>query len=131
MIKLLNAVPTKIEPFQIIQWLKHFVPSILQCYPHLMKQLVEWSIQKTRSLQYSELWPEIGLEFGNNVLQIFTDVHFLMVDIRRQYETNIDKIQSLIFALEDLSVLKRDYNLSLTLDDYLKVRARLTSICGK
>jgi kinetochore-associated protein 1 len=126
MIKLLNAVPTKIEPFQIIQWLKHFVPSILQCYPHLMKQLVEWSIQKTRSLQYSELWPEIGLEFGNNVLQIFTDVHFLMVDIRRQYETNIDKIQSLIFALEDLSVLKRDYNLSLTLDDYLKVRARLT-----
>jgi kinetochore-associated protein 1 len=128
MIKLLNAIPPTVEPFQIIQWLKHFVPSILQCYPHLMSQLVEWSIQKTRGLQYSAMWPEIGLEFGNKVLQIFTDVHFLLVDVRRQYETNIDKVHSLIIALEDLSVLKRDYNLSITLDDYLKEKIEDTAL---
>lgn len=33
----------------------------------------------------------------------------------------MEKIQSIIIVLENLSVLKKDYNLTLTLDDYINV----------
>lgn len=41
-------------------------------------------------------------------------------DINRLYSSNIEKIQSYIFALEELCVLKMDYHLTLTLDEYMK-----------
>lgn len=74
---LLNAVPDTVEPFDIVQWLKHFTPSALQIYPNFMTQIVEWCVSKTKSLQYSPYWPEIGLEFANNINGILKDVKFL------------------------------------------------------
>lgn len=77
MTNLLNSVPETVEPFEIVQWLKHFTPSVLQVLPNIMTQIVDWSIIKTKSLQYSPYWPEIGLEFANNIMGIFKDVKFL------------------------------------------------------
>lgn len=118
--KWVSTIPNTIEPFQIIQWLKHFAPCFLQSYPNEMNMLVDWCIDRTRSLQFSNTWPEIGLEFINNIMGIFTDIQFMFVDIRRSCYSNIEKIQSMIFSLEELSVLKKTYHLTMTLDDYIK-----------
>lgn len=75
--KILTSIPTTIEPFQVIQWLKHFVPSVLQSHSSMMTLLVDWSIERASSLQHSSLWPEIGLEFSNNILSIFSNLQFL------------------------------------------------------
>lgn len=77
LIKLLNSVPDAVEPFQIVQWLKHFIPNVLQTFPNFMSQIVDWIISKTKSLQYSVYWPEIGLEFTHNIMGILKDVKFL------------------------------------------------------
>lgn len=76
-ISILNAIPTNVKPFDIIQWLRHFIPGISQIHPQIMASLTDWSIDKTRSLQYSDLWPEIGLEFINNVFTIFSNTKYL------------------------------------------------------
>lgn len=118
--KWLNNIPTTVEPFSLVQWLKHFSPCFLQLYPNEMTMLVEWSLERTRGLQFSNAWPEIGLEFINNIYAIFNDVKFMFVDIRRSYHNNMEKMQKLIFTLEEMSVLKKTYHLTMTLDDYSK-----------
>lgn len=75
--KILASIPLNIEPFQVIQWLNHFVPSVLQSHSGMMTLLVDWSIERASSLQHSNLWPEIGLEFSNNILTIFSNLQFL------------------------------------------------------
>ena len=77
--KWLIAIPNSVEPFQIIQWLKHFVPCFLQAYPQEMNLLVQWTVDRVRMLQFSNCWPEIGLEFGNKILNIFGDIKFMFV----------------------------------------------------
>lgn len=118
--KWLSRIPQAVEPFQLIQWLKHFSPCFLQLYPNEMSNLVDWCLERTRALQYSNAWPEIGLEFINNIKEIFNDIKFMFVDIRRSYHNNMEKVQQLIFTLEEMSVLKKSYNLTMTLDDYSK-----------
>lgn len=113
-------IPSNIEPFQLIQWLKHFSACYFQLYPNEMSHLVDWCLERTRALQFSNSWPEIGLEFISNINEIFQDVKFLFVDIRRSYHYNMEKIQQLIFTLEEMSVLKKSYHLTMTLDDYSK-----------
>lgn len=114
----MSRIPTTIEPFSIIQWLKHFAPCFLQAYPEQTTKLVDWCLERTRALQFSPAWPEIGLEFINNINVIFKDMKFMFVDIRRSYHCNIEKIQKLINTLEEMVVLKQTYHLIISLDDY-------------
>lgn len=116
----LDSIRTSIEPFQLIQWLKHFAPCFLQTYPKETTYLVDWCLKRTRVLQFSTAWPEIGLEFINNINSIFKDVEFMFVDIRRSYHFNMQKISKLIYILEEMVVLKKKYYLTLPLDDYSK-----------
>ncbi|CAD6991333.1 unnamed protein product [Ceratitis capitata] len=113
-------IPNHTEPFHIVQWLRQFVPTISKTHPKLTPYLAEWSIQKTRALQYAEHWPEIGLEFASKVAEVFEQIQFMYCDVRRQHERNITKLRDLVNALEDLSVLKKRYNVIFTLDHYLK-----------
>lgn len=116
----LSRMPSTIEPFQIIQWLKHFVPSFLQAYPEETTKLVVWCLERTRALQFSTAWPEIGLEFINNINVIFKEMKFMIVDIKRSYHCNIEKVQKLINTLEEMVVLKQTYHLTISLDDYCR-----------
>lgn len=77
--KWLYEIPNSIEAFQIIQWLTHFAPCFLQAYPKEMNTMVEWALQRTRSLQFSNLWPEVGLEFINKIMAIFAGIKFMFV----------------------------------------------------
>lgn len=46
---------------------------------------------------------------------------FLIRHIQRHHDANIAKLQSTISALKDLDSLNKNYNLTLTLDDYINV----------
>jgi kinetochore-associated protein 1 len=116
----LHNIRSTVEPFQLIQWLKHFAPCFLQMYPNETTHLVEWCLERTKSLQFSPSWPEIGLEFINNIKTIFKEIEFLFVDVRRSYHCNLEKIQKLINVLEEMVVLRKTYHLTMSLDDYSK-----------
>ncbi|XP_055371172.1 uncharacterized protein LOC129605428 [Condylostylus longicornis] len=117
---ILNLLPSTIEAFSIIQWLRCFIPGVIQNFPKSMRHIVEWSIKKTRSLQFCNYWPAIGLEFSTKLLDIFENVNFLHSDIRRQYDACIENLKNITNILEDLLVLKNTYNLVFALDDYEK-----------
>lgn len=74
---MLNEIPEQIEPFGIIQWLRHYVPVVSKVYPNALPKLTDWAVAKTTSFQYTKQWPENGLEFGNNMLDIFSGIKYL------------------------------------------------------
>lgn len=118
--KVLNGIPNNIEPLEIIHWLKHFIPNVLQAFPDFMSELISWCLCKTKSFQFSPHWPEIGLEFINNIQSILVDVQFIYPNIQRKYDSHLELVADTIMSFEDLSVLKQSYNLVVTLDDYIK-----------
>uniref|UniRef100_A0A1B0GE99 Uncharacterized protein n=1 Tax=Glossina morsitans morsitans TaxID=37546 RepID=A0A1B0GE99_GLOMM len=118
--KLMSLIPHDTKPFNFLQWLKVFVPIVYNTHPNVMPYITEWSTQKTRALQYSDHWPDIGLEFCTKVMEVFEEVDFMHSDVRRQHERNINKLRELVNALQDLFVLKKTYNLVFTLDNYLQ-----------
>lgn len=76
-IKTLDTIPSQMEPFNIIQWMRHYFPIVSQVYPQQTPQIIAWTIEKTKSYQCLKLWPDIGLEFVKNMLVVFNNVHYL------------------------------------------------------
>lgn len=118
--KWLEGMRSTIEPFQLIQFLKHFTPCFLQIFPDETTHLVDWCIGRTRALQFSPTWPEIGLEFINNIKVIFEGIEYLFVEIGRLHHFNMEKILKVICILEEMVVLKKNFHLTMSFDDYSK-----------
>ncbi|EDV92778.1 uncharacterized protein LOC6564158 [Drosophila grimshawi] len=117
---LLGFIPSSTVPLNVVQWLHQFVPMVSNTHPTIMPFITDWSIEMTRKLQYGDHWPDIGLEFATNILDIFEEVRFIYSDMGRQQERNIGKLRDLVNALQDLSVLKKSYKLCFTLDNYMQ-----------
>ncbi|XP_055536663.1 uncharacterized protein LOC129725174 [Wyeomyia smithii] len=117
---LLKSIPEGTPPLQLIQWLMHFVPPILQHLPQMMRILVTFVIGKTKALQFAPFWPKVGLTFIDDVIAIFKDVKFPIMDMRLQYETNMEEMELLSDALKDLTLLKEKFNLTANIDNYLQ-----------
>lgn len=73
---ILTTLSIDVQPFNIILWLRHFIPSIMHNTPSHMKYIVGWCINQTYALKSSGMWPEIGLEFIKNIYDIFNDIKF-------------------------------------------------------
>lgn len=117
---LLGFIPSNTKPFNVVQWLRQFIPMVSNTHPSIMPFITDWSIEMTRNLQYSPHWPDIGLEFCTKILDIFEEIQFTYSDVRRQQERNVGKLRDLVNALQDLSVLKTNYNMGFTLDNYMQ-----------
>ncbi|XP_017073334.2 uncharacterized protein LOC108109368 [Drosophila eugracilis] len=117
---LLGFIPSNTKPFNVVQWLRQFIPMVSNTHPSIMPFITDWSIEMTRNLQYSPHWPDIGLEFCTKILDIFEEIQFTYSDVRRQQERNVGKLRELVNALQDLSVLKTNYNMGFTLDNYMQ-----------
>lgn len=76
-LKTMNTIPQHTSPFDIIQWMRHYMPIVTKAHPQALPTLAEWTIQKTTSYQLLKDWPEIGLEFGNSMFHIFEEVDYL------------------------------------------------------
>lgn len=75
--KLLALIPNDTKPFNLLQWLRQFIPVVSNTHPNLMPFVTEWSIQKIRLLQYTDHWPEIGLELANKILEIYDELEYI------------------------------------------------------
>lgn len=75
-VKMLREIPKEIEPFGIIQWMRHYFPLVAEELPETMPKIVDWVIQKTVSYERSNAWPAIGIEFGKKMLEICKSVKF-------------------------------------------------------
>ncbi|GAB0092349.1 kinetochore-associated protein 1 [Sergentomyia squamirostris] len=118
LMKILNSIPTSIEPLAVIQWLRHFTPSLLQIHPQFMPTIIDWSIDRIRFYENSHAWRESVLEICKNVLDVFQNLHFIIADSPRQYESSIRALQDILYSLEDLQMLKNEYNLTIGLQEY-------------
>lgn len=74
---MLNAIPSAAPPFDIIMWIRHFVPVVSMVHPETLTLIVDWCVDKMRSLQFSKHWPEIGLEFITNIFEVFDGNKYL------------------------------------------------------
>ncbi|SPP80519.1 uncharacterized protein LOC117583698 [Drosophila guanche] len=117
---LLGFIPSNTKPFNVVQWLRQFIPMVSNTHPSIMPFITDWSIEMTRKLQYNTHWPNIGLEFSTKILEIFEEIQFTYSDVRRQQERNVGKLRDLVNALQDLFVLKTNYNMGFTLDNYMQ-----------
>ncbi|XP_059610159.1 kinetochore-associated protein 1 [Phlebotomus argentipes] len=119
LMKILDTFPSSTEPLSVIQWLNHFTPSLLQIHPEFMPIIVEWSIKRIKIFESNPAWRNNSLEICNSILDIFLNLHFVIIDRRRQHDSSIRSLQVIKFALEDLHVLKSNYNITINLTQYL------------
>lgn len=75
-VKMLREIPLELDPFEIIQWMRHFFPLVTGKLPKTTPVLVEWIISKTKSYERSDNWPAIGIEFGKKMLDIIKNVKY-------------------------------------------------------
>lgn len=75
-VNLLKEIPQDIEPFSIIQWMRHYFPLVSEEIPETMPEIVKWVINKTISYERSNDWPAIGIEFAKNMMDICKNVKF-------------------------------------------------------
>uniref|UniRef100_A0AAG5DMB2 RZZ complex subunit KNTC1/ROD C-terminal domain-containing protein n=1 Tax=Anopheles atroparvus TaxID=41427 RepID=A0AAG5DMB2_ANOAO len=117
---LLRAIPKETSPLHVIQWLLHFVGPILHHLPQLMHQLVQFIVARAKSFQKLPGWPMIGLTFMEDAIKILQEVEFPLIDLRLQFDSNMDELQRLAGALRDLVTLKQQFNLLASLDCYMQ-----------
>lgn len=75
-LKLLTEIPGDIEPFAIIQWMRHYFPLVSEEIPETLPEIVDWVVSKTVSYERSNDWPAIGIEFGKNMIEICKNIKF-------------------------------------------------------
>lgn len=73
---MLKDISPDIEPFSIIQWMRHYFPLIAEELPETMPEIVDWIVAKTVSYERSNDWPAIGIEFGKKMLDICKNAKF-------------------------------------------------------
>uniref|UniRef100_A0A182MXC7 Uncharacterized protein n=1 Tax=Anopheles dirus TaxID=7168 RepID=A0A182MXC7_9DIPT len=117
---LLRAIPKETSPLHLIQWLLHFVGPVLHHQPQLMHLLVQFIVTRTKSFQKLAGWPMIGLTFIEDVIKLLREVQFPLLDLRLQYDSNMEELQRMAHALRDLVTLKQQFNLQASLDCYMQ-----------
>lgn len=115
--KILAQISNDAEPMQIIQWIQTFYPMATERFPAMAPIIINWVVEKTVSYEGADQWPLIGIEFGREMQRIFDGTRHTFNDVRRQASTT-RMLGPVIFALEELHVLKTDYNLRMPFADY-------------
>uniref|UniRef100_A0A182K6U4 Uncharacterized protein n=1 Tax=Anopheles christyi TaxID=43041 RepID=A0A182K6U4_9DIPT len=117
---LLRSIPKETSPLHVVQWLLHFVGPILHHQPQLMHLLVQFIVSRAKSFQKLAAWPMIGLTFIEDVIKLLQEVKFPLIDLRLQYDSNMEELQRMGRALRDLVTLKQQFNLQASLECYMQ-----------
>lgn len=70
--KVLASLPKDAQLIDILHWLRHITPSLVQVHSTFMAMAVRWCVEKTKSLECSSMWPANGLQFMKDVHSIFS-----------------------------------------------------------
>ncbi|XP_053669915.1 kinetochore-associated protein 1 [Anopheles nili] len=124
---LLRSIPKETSPLHVIQWLLHFVGPILHHQPQLMNLLVQFIVTRTKSFQKLPGWPMVGLTFIEDVNKMLQEVQFPIMDLRLQFDSNMEELKRMANALRDLVTLKQQFNLQARLDCYMQEDIKSTA----
>lgn len=76
--KTLSLLPNDTELMDVIHWLRHITPSLMQVHAPFMGIAVQWCVAKVKTLETSSMWPANGLQFMKNVHSIFSAREFIV-----------------------------------------------------
>lgn len=77
--RILASIPEDTEFIELLHWLRHISRGLVEVHPHSLEVLVEWGLQKTKTLESSSLWPANGLQFLRNMYTTFKGLEFLVL----------------------------------------------------
>lgn len=89
---IMNAIPHNIKMGALINWLRNFLPPLLDQNPFYMDLFVRWITERVFLLEKSGYWPKIGLKF--------------IEDIGVVLETSLKTIPLRPISMDDLDMLK-------------------------
>lgn len=76
--KILPAIPKDTELLEILHWLRHITPGLIQVHPQFMSMAVTWCISKAKRLESTSMWPVNALQFMKNVQSILSSTDFIV-----------------------------------------------------
>lgn len=118
LMKVLASIPKATELIEILHWLRHITPGLIQVQSQFMAMAVKWCMQKATALESSSLWPANSLQFMRNVHSIFSSRELIITDSDLLYKSNMERLSQMLSVLQELAELKSEFNLTLKLDNY-------------
>lgn len=76
--RILASLPKDTELIDVLHWLRHITPSLIQVHSPFMALAVKWCVDKTKTLEATTMWPANGLQFMRNVHSIFSAREFMV-----------------------------------------------------
>ena len=133
---LLYCIPENQSCDSILRWLRQFIPDSLNIVPGCLPVMATWAVDTVKRLELlkKKLWPSIGLEFAQSVLDTMTfskdgessasDFNQFMTLLtlnqqRAEQESPLTHLIQLINSLKDLLILHKQYRIKLKLAEFL------------
>ncbi|XP_012278526.1 kinetochore-associated protein 1 [Orussus abietinus] len=123
---ILKAIPNTVSPVHLQTWLHHFIPSALSMFPQALSEIILWAYKKIKLFEKSHCtsWPQIGLQFTNDVLRLLTfEESRSFIHWQQEYtkkNSPFQRLTSLIQSLDDIQYLKTNYRITISLDMCLR-----------
>lgn len=98
----------------------------MESVPDAMSVVIDWLYKYMLRCEITKesQWPDCALTFGAHVLKYMQtlDTKYLILQKHHVANESLDKFKNMIHALGELLVLKQDYNIKISLNEYLQVK---------
>ncbi|XP_054266831.1 kinetochore-associated protein 1-like [Macrosteles quadrilineatus] len=129
--QLLAGVPTSTQLADLLLWQHHFIPPILAIYPHMLGSVVQWSVERaSKGLEWLDprAWPDSGLTLAKGLLRlVHSDAsgtlpaqRSALQNMNLSPQSPLNQLLGLIFTLQDINLLKHQYNVSVQYDQFVE-----------
>ncbi|CAH1401614.1 unnamed protein product [Nezara viridula] len=137
-IDLFESTPLSVPVEGVLKWLKTYVPVLLKTHPDLLGHLVQWIIERTKTLELQDtsFWPDKGLNFVKDIMNIIyalpsSDPRLELPPLQENSRfafSPIFRLTSLAKHVYELSILKSEYSISIDFDEYITTIERENGI---
>lgn len=129
---LLDDIPYLLYSKDVLKWLQHYISIVLELFPHLLTWLVNWTIEKAKSLEVTErvCWPECALDLTTGLLSLihvpFTGPKPLTpnsITLHQEHcnpSSPLNQLLTFIKVLRNLQILKIKYEVVISCSDYME-----------
>lgn len=112
--KILSWVGQAATPIQLEMWFNHFVPTILSLVSDTLPDVLSWIYEKVFAMELSGIqpWPQRGIEFINNFMNILKANQFRFADHFNNLssqKTSVQQLVQLTQALKEIQQIRDDY----------------------
>ncbi|XP_063616813.1 uncharacterized protein LOC134790004 [Cydia splendana] len=110
---ILNAIPNNIKMGALINWLRNFLPPLLDENPFYIDLFVRWVTERVFSLEKSSYWPKIGLKFIEDI-GIVLEISLKTICLR---PISMDDLDMLKTHIKNIIELKEKHKINMLLGE--------------